>query len=145
MAYMPQSYVDGMYSTLDLVRSRFISCFQNLSSGGIAIAGGDLVNGGEYVRLAGVYGLQANSALTWSPANSNFRYFNNLAMQWIQDNLNSTPGGSVTLQGMIDAIFAGTYEEVRDWLGTQWACQQVMWDQPFFVQPYLEMVNRLRT
>jgi hypothetical protein len=134
-----------MATTLVTVKDKFILCFQNLSSGGNALIGGDIPTAGQFIYLAGVYGLQANAALTWSPANNNFAYYNNLAMTWIKNNLNSTPTATVDLQGMIDAIFAGTFDQVRDWLGTQWACQQVMWDQPFFVQPYLDMVNRLRT
>lgn len=54
-------------------------------------------------------------------------------------------GGKVTLPDMTDAVLSGEFTEIRDWLGSQWACQQVMWDQPFFVQPYLDMVNRVRT
>ena len=142
---MPQSYVDGMYSTLDTVRAKFISCFQNLSSGGNALIGGDIPTAGDFIHLAGVYGLQANAALTWSPANYNFRYFNNLAMQWIQDHLNDSPSASVTLQAMIDALFDGEYREYVDWQGIMWAIQQVLWDQPFFPAKYTEIVNRVRT
>lgn len=145
MAYLPLSYVSGMSSSLATVKDKFILCFQNLSAGGNALIGGDMATGGQYIYYAGVYGLQANAALTWSPATNNFAYYNNLAMTWIKNNLNSKPTATVDLQGMIDAIFAGEWTEIKDWLGVQWACQQVMWDQPFFVQPYLEMVNRLRT
>lgn len=145
MAYMPQSYVDGMYATLLTVKDKFILCFQNLSSGGNALIGGDIPTAGQFIYLAGVYGLQANAALTWSPANYNFRYFNNLAMQWIQDHLNDSPSATVTLQAMIDALFAGQYSEYVDWLGIQWAIQQVLWDQPFFPEKYNDIVNRVRT
>lgn len=145
MAYLPFTYVNGMATTLATVKDKFILCFQYLSAGGNALIVGDIPTAGQDIYYAGVYGLQANAALTWSPANNNFAYYNNLAMTWIKNNLNSTPTATVTLQGMIDAIFAGEWLEIKDWLGTQWACQQVMFDQPFFVQPYLDMVNRLRT
>lgn len=145
MAYLPLSYVSGMSSTLATVKQKFIDCFQNLANGGNALIGGDMATGGQYIYYAGVYGLQANSALTWSPATNNFAYYNNLAMTWIKNNLNSTPTATVDLQGMIDALFAGEYLEYVDWLGIQWAIQQILFDQPFFPERYQDIVNRVRT
>lgn len=145
MAFLPLSYVNGMYSTLDTVRAKFILCFQNMSDGGNALIGGNVPIAGQFIANAAVYGLQANAALTWSPANNNFRYWNNLAMTWIRANLDSAAGGAVTLQAINDAMEVGTYSEINDNLTLQWVFQQIMWDQPFFPVRYTELLNRVRT
>ena len=145
MAYLPSSYVTGMYNTLDTVRAALILAGQTLAGLGGQLTADGLPLSGEWAYVAGDYILQANNALTWYPATNNFRYFNNLAWNWVKNNLDSAPTASVDLQGMIDALFAGEYAEYVDWLGIQWAIQQILFDQPFFPERYQDIVNRIRT
>lgn len=145
MAYMPLSYVTGMYSTLDTVRARFVSCFQALYTAGLQLYGHGMDDVADGLCLSGTYGLQANAALTFSPATNNYRYYNNLAMTWILNNLDSTPTATVDMAGMIAAMFDAEYAEIVDWVGLLWAFQQILWDQPFFPDKYAEIVNRVRT
>lgn len=145
MAYLPYSYYNGVYTTLDTVRAKLILCFQNLSSGGNSLIAGDVPGAGNYIYLAGVYGLQANSALTWSPATNNTRYFLNQCFNWIAGHLNDSPTATVDMDGIIAAMFDAEYTQISDFVGLMWAFQQILWDQPFFPDKYAEIVNRVRT
>lgn len=148
MAYLPYSYYNGVYTTLDTVRAKFILVGQYMSQAGNQLQAAvdpNVVLAGQSLYLAGVYFLQGNSALTWSPATNNTRYFLNQCFTWIAGHLNDNPTATVDLQGMIDALLAGEYLEYVDWLGIQWAIQQVLFDQPFFPEKYQAIVNRVRT
>lgn len=54
-------------------------------------------------------------------------------------------GGDITMRQINDAMLDAEYLEISEHLGIQWAFQQIMWDQPFFPEKYLEIINRIRT
>ena len=53
--------------------------------------------------------------------------------------------GTIDQQQINDAMLDAEYLEISEYLGIQWAFQQIMWDQPFFPDKYAEIINRIRT
>lgn len=53
--------------------------------------------------------------------------------------------GGVDMRSINDAMLDAEYLEISEYLGIQWAFQQIMWDQPFFPDKYAAIINRIRT
>jgi hypothetical protein len=54
-------------------------------------------------------------------------------------------GGATSMASINAAMFEGEYQEIIDFVGLNWAYQQIVWDQPFFPAKYTEIINRVRT
>lgn len=51
----------------------------------------------------------------------------------------------VDMASILAAMFAAEYAEIADFVGLNWAYQQVLWDQPFFPARYAAIVRAIRT
>lgn len=144
MAYLPQMYVDGMSNEMTTVKDKLILAWQNINQAGIYIEANQWADAHTVLALASTYGLQANYYMLWKP-NDSYKYYEQLAMSWIRTHLNDTPTATVNMAAIISAMFIATFSEVSDYIGLQWAFQQILWDQPFFPDKYAEIVQALRT
>jgi len=53
--------------------------------------------------------------------------------------------GGIDMRQVNDAMLDAEYLEISEYLGIQWAYQQTMWDQPFFMDKYVDIINRIRS
>lgn len=151
MAFLPLSYVSGCYSKLGTMYDNLKLAYESLDTAGIQFIAAGVGLGDPNLEAAGysvrdvAYDLHvATNALGYGTTN-NFRYYLNQALTWIRANLNSEAGGTVDMAAINAAMHEANWQEVRDHLSMQWAYQQVMYDQPFYPEQYIAIVNELRT
>jgi hypothetical protein len=143
MAYLPASYVTGMSTTFSDGMMDFYTGLQRFADVGFQFythgwtAAGDAMYGAvEYMQYAWAHLYQA--------ANNNYRYWEQLAMNWIKNNLNSGGAAALTMGDLLTAMLTAKYDELQAFIGIEDAFRSAIWDQPFNSQYYAALANGFR-
>jgi hypothetical protein len=143
MAYMPQSYVDGMNTTWTAAMVDFYAAGQDLASAGYELTIHGQPGAGAYLTSASDN--MVKGIAHWnSDASNTYKYFVLLAMQWIQDNLNSSGGAALTMGDILTVMLAANFSELQTFIGIEQAYMAAIWNAPYNHEYYSALARGFR-